>query len=348
MDIDVVDSLDDVDADAFDRLDSSAGAAGCYERTRQRGSDGRWRARYLRAVDGDRLVGMVPLYTATGGTWPDPAYDPGTWGLPDGTAAGCTADRSLLVGGYADLRSGLPVDDDLLAGSGPRTLLARIARLAAEEGRCLVLPYAYTRAKQALDRACEGAIGWTVLGREAHLRGVSEPGWEAAQRKPVRYNLRHDRALIAEAGLRVGILSWPQAEKAASLLIAEHNVRKGQPDHPEFVTMRNQQWDACPSVEFTVFAGRAGTAAGFVTGWVWRDELEIYEIGLRGEESPQRFALYLDLVFHQPIRFAQERGLRCIRLGPAAERAKAGRGAQFEDLYGGVLNMDETRRLAAG
>ena len=346
MDIDVVDSLDDVDADAFDRLDSSAGAAGCYERTRQREADGRWRSRYLRAMDRGRLAAVVPLYTATGGTWPDPAYDPGTWGLPDGAAGDCAVERSLLVGGYADLRTGLPVDADLLDGPGLRGLLAPIARLAAAEDRCLVFPYVYPRARRALDRACDGAIAWTVLGREAHIRGVSEPGWEAAQRKPVRYNLRHDRALIAEAGLRVGILSWPQAEKPASQLIAEHNLRKGRPDHPEFVRMRNQQWDSCASVEFTVFAGRAGPAAGFVTGWVWRDELEIYEIGLRGEEGPQRFALYLDLVFHQPIRFAQERGLRGIRLGPAAERAKAGRGADFEDLYGGVLNARETRRLA--
>ena len=134
----------------------------------------------------------------------------------------------------------------------------------------------------------------------------------------------------------------------ASALIAEHNIRVGRFDHPEFVKLRSRRWQDCPGVEFLVFAAESGALTGYVTGWVWRDELAVYEIGLPGPQSPQRLACYLELVFRLPIQLAQQRGLRMVRLGAAAERIKAGRGAVFHELFGGVLNVVATKQLAGG
>ncbi|MEO6703635.1 MAG: hypothetical protein ABI140_14435, partial [Jatrophihabitantaceae bacterium] len=229
-----------------------------------------------------------------------------------------------------------------------RTLLAAIAEVAAEQGRGLAFPYLFTEDRQLIDEATGGTVSWALLGREGQLLGVSEPGWEGSQRRPVRYNLRHDRELIGAAGVRSVVLGWPELETPASELIAEHNVRLGRFDHPEFVKLRNRQWDECESVEFLVFAGSAGRATGYVTGWIWRDELAVYEIGLGGEQGADRLAVYLDLVFAQPIRLAQQRQLRTVRLGPAAERVKAGRGAVLHELHGGLLAAPDTRKLADG
>lgn len=348
MQIAVVDRIDDIPAADFDRLDRSAGAAGSYQRTRQRQADGRWRCRYLRATDDGRLTALIPLYTAAGDSWPDPAYDPGSWPLPAGAAGGCVASRCLLVGSYADLRTGLPVEAGRRGCRELRDLLEPIARLAAAEDRCLVFPYLFGDARHALDKASDGNIDWALLGREAQLRGISEPGWESRLPRPVRYNLRHDRSLIAAAGVRSSVHPWAEVEQQASEFIAKHNAGKGRFDHPEFVKLRNRQWDACPDVELLVFAAHSGPVSGFVTGLVWRDQLEIYEIGLRGEPGKQRLAGYLDLVFRQPLELARARGLTDIRLGPAAERIKAGRGAVFENLYGGVLHARDTELLAGG
>ena len=348
MDIAVIDSIADVAAADFDRLDAAAGAVGSYQRILQREVDGRWQARYLRCLDGDRLTALIPLYTAQGTRWPDPVYDPAGWPLPDSEHEGLEVGSCLLVGSNADLLTGLPVVDELRRPAALRELLTAIARLAADESRGLAFPFFYGDARQAVDRATAGAVSWASLGREGRLEGVDDPGWEASRSRPVRYNLRHDRKLIEAAGIQSSIRTWSEVETPASELIAEHNVRAGGFDHPEFVKLRGQRWDNCPGVEFLVFVGESPDLSGYVTGWVWRDELAVYEIGLSGEDSPERLACYLELVFCRPLQLAQQRGLRRIRLGPTAERIKAGRGADFHELYGGVLDVVAAKHLAEG
>jgi len=346
VDIAVIDSIAEVDVADFERLDTSAGAVGSYQRVSQREADGRWQTRYLRCLDGDRLLALIPLYTAQGTSWPDPVYDPTGWPLP--ATEDCQADSCLLVGSNADLLTGLSVAAELREPEPLHELLVAIARLAADEGRGLAFPFCYPSARHALDRAGNGSIRWALLGREARLEGLDDPGWEAGLSRPARYNLRHDRALIEAAGIRSSIVDWAEVADPASELIAEHNVRVGMFDHPEFVKLRGQRWQDCPGVEFLVFTAESDTLTGYVTGWIWRDELAVYEIGLPGPESPERLACYLELVFRRPIELARQRGLRMLRLGPTAERIKAGRGAVFHELFGGVLDVVATQHLAGG
>lgn len=343
----VLDGIGAVPAADFDRLDSAAGAAGSYYRTLQREADGRWHTRYLRRTDGGRLTALLPLHTVAGRRWPDPAYDPGGWPLPDGWRADYSPAGCLLVGSFADLRTGFPVAEELREPRALRELLALLARLAAAEDRCLVFPYTLPAARQALTAATGDRIGWASLGREARLPGIAEPDWLSTVRADVRRNLRRDPKLIAAAGIRASRHSWPEVEELASVLIAEHNTAQGRFDHAEFVKLRNREWDACPGLELTVFGARSATVTGFVTAFVWQDQLELYEIGLRGEKGPERLAAYLDLVFQQPIRLARATGLTGIRLGVATEQVKASRGAVLHELSGGVLSLPDVRRLAA-
>jgi hypothetical protein len=346
MEIGIVERIADIPSKQFDLLDQSAGAASCYDRIRQKESDGRWRAIYLQCADNDCLTAAIPLYTCREREWPNPLYDPRTWELPQEVSENCTPGRYLLVGSYADLRSGLHVAHALRDSRHFRSILAAIARMAAEQDRGLIFPYVFTAAKTALTDAADGRIAWCLLGREARIRDVSDPAWESRLSRSVRYNLRHDKILIASAHLSRAECAWSDIEGTASELIANHNIRKGQPDHPEFVRMRNREWEECDAVELIVFTARSNLVSGVLTALVWNEDIELYEIGLDGEEGPDRRAAYLDLVFHQPISFAQSRKLRNIRLGPMAETPKAGRGAAFQDLYGGVLDTADTKRLA--
>jgi hypothetical protein len=323
----------------FDTLDRSAGAAGSLGRLRQVEQDGRWRTRYLRAVRESELVTAVPVYTSTGHAWPDTAYDPRNWGLAADLVQPLSADRCLVVGGAYDRRSSLPVRLDDPAGNVYDFLVAA-ARVAAVEGRALIFPYAYGRARRALDAAV-GGINWTILARESHFRDIGGPIGSR-----VRGVLRRDSRLIASAELEVSVASWADAEPVAAPLIAEHNRRMGAPDHPEFVKMRYRQWSECAGVELVVFSVAARSVAGVLTAIVWHDELELYEIGLPECPDTARLAVYLDLIFHQPLDFARRRGLRHMRAGTEAETPKHSRGAVFEDLFGGVLTIDQTNELA--
>jgi hypothetical protein len=346
--------LPELDADA---VDPSAGAAGSRARLQSAETDGRWRHRYVTSrstgaggeaeagAGGERLAALVPVYWAAGDAWPDPAYDPSGWPLPEVAAGGLgagdlAAGRCLLVGGVYDRRTALHVPDDpVLAWS----CLREVARIAAGSGRCLVFPFLYERARRLVDVTLGGRVRWCVLEREAQFLEVLRTGGEGAR---VRGVLRRDRRLIERAASSVTVVAWEDADEAVPELIAEHNVRLGRPDHPEFVRMRYARWAACEGVRVIVFDGRAGPLRGVLTALIWGDALELSEIGLPESDDPARLALYLDLLFHRPFAYARRYRLGAIRAGTAAHTPKASRGAGFEPLYGGVLEAETTRQLA--
>lgn len=346
MDIDLTGHIAGIAEEQFDRLDPDVGVLGCYTRVKLREADGRWRVTYVRAVEAGTLKAAVPLYASRMTDWPDPAYDPANWGLPPTVSQGCTAARCLVVGSFEERCSALHVERSAREPGQLRQILAAIARTAASQDRHLSFPYFSSGAADALSAAAYGRIAWAPLGPEAIIRGLSDPGWEASLPKRIRYNLRHDRELIEAAAIIGGHCSWAEAEDTASELIAKHNVKHGHIDHPEFVRARQRLWTGFPQAEHFVFTVRSPAVTGVEVAVVWRDELDLREMGLAGEEGPERRAAYLDLAFHQPIRFAQSRGLRLIRFGMEAGKVKAGRGAVLQDLYGGVMTVADARRFA--
>lgn len=346
MRLDVIEHIEEVGREQFDALDDQAGAAGCYERISQREADGRWRASYVCWSDDGAVKAVVPLYSCRGKAWPDPAYDPSTWDLPSEIAGEFSDGRALLLEGCADRRSGLHVAEPYRSGDQVRGMLVAAARVAAGRGCGIAFPYMFPQAQRTLSEAAKDAITWSLLGREARLSGVSDPAWEERQNSRVRYVLRRDRRLMTQAGVTATALAWSAVQESACELIAAHNLRKGQRDHPEFVRMRHREWDECPGVELVAFTATAGRVAGVLTALVWTTELELYEIGLSGDEGAERLAAYLALLFHEPMKFARSRGLHNIRAGTAATIPKTARGATLRNLYGGVLGAADTKKAA--
>jgi hypothetical protein len=342
----LTDTIECLSPREFDSLDERAGAAGCYHRLRQRESDGRWNVRYAVRKIGTTPVAAVPGYTRLGTGWPDPDYDIRGWQLPDDLApAQLTSDRCLFVGGCADLRSGLHIGPAARTEPSARAVLSTLARTAAEREQCLVFPYVFAPDRELLVRATSGSTVWTSLGCESRFPDVLDPNREDRIGARVRGVLRRDARLIAAAGVRTEVCAWADVPDAAEL-IAAHNIGKGSPDHPEFVALRHEQWAACESVEVVVFTASSGAARGVLSALVWSRQLELYEVGLTGREGPDRLAVYLDLLFHQPMRFAREQGLTTIRAGLAAEVPKRSRGAVTHHVSGGILGKAATLRLA--
>ena len=345
-DIDIVDSIADLRPDVFDALNRSAGAAGSYQRMLQLEGDRRWRVRFARMRRRGQLEAVVPLFTCPGPAWVDPVYDPGTWGFPADSFESAP-DEVMLVGGCADLRTALHVDSRAIP-KRVGELLVRTAELAVSEDRFLAFPYVYEDARRTISEATEGMTSWTHLGNEAKFMDTHLPDREQHLSSRVRGVLRRDRRTIADYGFDTGVSTWGETHDEALHLIATHNVAKGQTDHTEFVRMRHDQWDRCEGVEVVTFTLASDTIRGVLTALVWSGELELYEVGLTGEAGPERMAAYAELLFHQPLAFAVEHGLRSIRAGLAAETPKSSRGAMFSELSGGVLLRDETRKLADG
>ncbi|WP_062437249.1 hypothetical protein [Herbidospora daliensis] len=308
-------------------FDPDAGAAGAPARLLGVEADGRWRCSYVAAESAGGLDALVPLYRPAGRVWPDRAYTPDPEIAPV---------RCLLVGGVYDRRTALHLPAHLA-----REGLRAAARIAVEEDRCLVFPFLYDRARRMVDAATGGRVRWAVVAHEARFT-LGEPP------SRVRGVLRRDRRLIERAATAVSVVPWRDADPATAGLVAAHNLRMGAFDDAEFVRLRHDQWAACEGVEVIVFDGRAGPHRGVLTALVWRGGLELHEIGLPPSDDPARLALYLDLIHHRPHAYARAHGLTAIRAGTAARTPKASRGAVFEPLHGGVLDAENTRRLARG
>jgi inosine-uridine nucleoside N-ribohydrolase len=341
--------LPDLQPAAFD---PDAGAAGTRARLLTVETDGRWQRRYVAAesASGGQAAGngatglaaLLPVYWPAGRSWPDPAYAPAGWPIPDLSAAEVTPDRCLLVGGVYDHRTALHLPDDVTLA---RNALREVARMAVESDRCLVFPFVHARARRILDAATGGRIRWGVLEHEARFHNVLQAEGTTAR---VRGVLRRDRRIIERAATTASVAPWQDAAPQAAGLIAEHNLRLGRLDDPEFVRMRYTQWADCAGVRVIVFDARAGSQHGVLTALVWQDTLELLEIGLPPSDDPARLALYLDLIFHRPHAYARENRLNTIRAGTAARTPKASRGAAFEPLHGGVLDSENTEWLARG
>lgn len=322
-----------IGADSFSALDNSLGAAGDFHRLRQHEVDRRWQTRYLCATSADLPYAVIPMYRCLTKMWPDPQYDPARWRLPPGVADGCTPAQSVLVGGFTDLRSALHISGD--AGPGlARRVLTEAVRI--EPGRALVFPYLYAHDKDIVDQALPGAVAWTRLAREAHFEGIADPRREERLGSRVRGVLNHDRKLIEQEGVVTGCEEWDAVAEQASAAISDHNNRHGYPDHPVFVRTRHDQWADCDGVRIIVLTATCRDISGVLTALLWQDELELREVGINGVPGRQRLAVYVSLLFQQPLLLAAAHGVRAIRCGILAEKPKASRGAVFRDLYGGV------------
>lgn len=349
LEIGILTSLAEADPAGFNRLDPGGGAMCCHGHTLIREHDGRWRARYLRCLDErGELAALIPLYTSAAETWPDPAYDPASWDFPEGGYdGGLTPATALLVGGRSDLRSSLHVRADLLASAQLRRVLAYLSALAAGEGRGLVLPYLPPAAREALDRAADGRIAWTRLGRAAWLRGVTEPDWTARIGAHARATLRKDELLFQAVPMTARTPPWAEIEDLAYEMFAEHNLSLGSPDHPEIARLRAREFQDCGEVEPVAFTCASENVFAVMGALVWQDELVLNEIGIRGTgRDRERLAVYLKLVFHESVRYARARGLRDVMLGMKAAAPKSSRGCVFEDVYGGVIGVEDTEKLA--
>ncbi|WP_020122433.1 hypothetical protein [Streptomyces canus] len=351
MAISFTSAVADFDQKQFDALDRTAGFASSYTRLLQKEQDPRWISRYLWWAEDDRLRAAIPVYRSRMSSWPDPRYDPRSWGLPDGAGDDCTPRASLLVGGCGDRRTGLHVDVESRTPDTLRSLLVELARFAADEDRCLVFPYMHADARNALDAATDDRITWVELPREAHVFGLADPEWENRLPRRVRRTLRQDRRRIAATPVTDGVagggaLSWDEARPWAAELISRQHTAKGDPEPPEFVDFRYSDLQENPDVDVIVFTARSPTLRGVATAVVWADEMEVCEFGLSGENDEEHLAVYISVGFHQPFQYAQARGINHLRYGRTSEAPKAIRGAVFTENSNGVLGIDETKRLA--
>lgn len=318
--VEVVDTLGAVGADELFALDDTAGAVCSRGRLLQHEGDPRWPARYVVARDGGRLVAAVPIYLGFGTQWSDSTNQPADWGYPGPGAP--VQEESALVGGRLEVRGSLRTCDD------PEVLRAVGEACRAQvRGREVFFGY-FDERQQRLAEAMFGPVEWLVEYPDYDYPREVIHGALADLPADVRHTITAGQRKIAQLGIKATVQPWSAYEGDGEKLIADHNNRKGTPDHPALAGYRLDQWDECDEVTVYLAHATMGDDEGVISLLAYRDELQIYEIGLPEGEGPARRTLYASLIFDEPRRLAQELGLSTIRAGLGADLAKKIRGAR--------------------
>lgn len=316
--VEVADSLDRVGADELFALDGTLGAPGSRGRLVQHTGDPRWVARYVLARDGDRLVAAVPVFLGHGTEWSDQIHQPSDWGHPGVPVQ----EKSALVGGRLEIRCSLRVADD------PDVLLAVGEACRSElSGREVFFGY-FDQRQQRLADVMFGPVQWLIQYEDFDYPEQVVLGDVADLARDVRQNIRADERKVAAFGIETTVVPWSEYTGTACELIAAQNKRKGMVDHAALVRYRLDLWDECDEVTVHVAHATMGNDEGAVSLLAFRDELEVYEVGLPEGDGPCRRTLYSCLTFAEPRRLARELGLTKVRSGLGAGVPKKMRGAQ--------------------
>ncbi|MGI8666660.1 MAG: GNAT family N-acetyltransferase [Jatrophihabitans sp.] len=296
--------------------------------------------RYLVASEGDRLLGLLPVYllelAAAGHYRPRLAF--GNSDEPAGPIA--------VLGGRAGYTTGWMLG----AEPGRRAsvlaaLLTEAAALAAGSGAELITAQYLPAAEAAL--LCQ--TGWAdpaeVIAHSAlaqlELPGTGFADYLATLPSSHRSTVRRDLARFARSGFT---LSYGRLSEALSygpeLLAAVAAKHGGQPDVDRMRRAMVEQAAGLDEVSTVVTAAPAGgRPAAFSLSYTQADTLFVRLAGLdhaRAEAS----GAYFVTTYYEPIRLAYQLGLRRVHVGIASYRPKVLRGAALAPLYGILRRSD--------
>lgn len=306
-------------------------------------ADPRWVSRILTVDSNERCVAAAILHRLRDG-----AKLPKDFMEQMSVVADHMITRTLFLGGfYRGLGGGVACAGESV--TDPLTWLRLIteqARATAEEEECHLAAIAVPD-----DQLGAVLSGW---GRAAvvfqggfwptmDLNGArSREEFSARQSRRVQRLLNSDDISVRESGLVTTEqpLTTSLIQEAAPLIsvVAQNN---GLDLPARLAAFRLEQWSSIPGDYFAfVTRDEAGALLGASFGRIRDRVLQMADIGMRTPFWARR-ALYSQLMFSEPLRYACEHGLISVELGGGHPDAKALRGATIVPLW--TIIDDETR-----
>lgn len=315
------------EASYFDELDNDIGPVGSCARLLSLENDSRWEVRYHKFTHSGDPVAVVPVYRRRTKDWLNPLYTPDFPGQQDSPVP---PRLCAMVGGRDGLLSSLHVREDARQLDVYRSILSKLSAAYREQGMRLYFPHFRVPELDLISAASDAPLWRKLTGEDARLDRLFGE-WQDLRKKQ-RATLRRDAVDSARLGLETAVCSWVEAADYAAPLIAGHHQAKGSPEHSLLVDRRIKQWEQCPEFEVMIFTARAKDVRGVLVALIWRDWMELLDIGLSPGHSEARRCVYAQLIAHLPAATGKERGLKKLRVGMTARMAKAVRGAFFFDV----------------
>ncbi len=356
VDVSPVERLDELGEAVWTRLAAGHGLFASYRHLRRLETKPGLTTRYLVASSHGRPVGALPTYELTKAANPNAYHDPVR---QLGAACGLTTAREhwfpfLLGAGRGALGGCLPIAAD---ASRPEVVVASLleAFLALAEGRPCGLEYLEPAAMRWLAPLLPAgaAVVYALPDFQIATSSMTDDGYVESLGKQRRSLVSRERRRFLRAGYTLRHVALVEALDAAPGLIANVQEAHGtRPDPDGVEQMLRAAVDELGDAARALVAFRDGDPqpVAVVTYNVGDGELHAWVWGCDRNRMGGH-AEYFNMGIHELLIHARELGLRVLRLGAAATRAKAVRGARplprFHVLFPADLGSPDRARLRA-
>jgi hypothetical protein len=318
----------------FDDLDHDLGPGGSCGRLLALEGDRRWVVEYHKFSSGGEPAAVVPVYRRRPRSWPNSFFTPDF-----GDAAGVPGtDECLLVGGRDGLNPSFHVREQMRTPEVYSEIVAAIVGSCGQKIRYLYFPCFRKSELDLIGASAAVSLRRVPIGEDARLDRLFGD-WDKDLRTRHRKTLRRDVVAAERLGVRTAACSWREGREVAVPLIVEHNQRMGNVDRPDLVDFRIRQWEGQDGVRVLVYKAWTRSVMGVLAATVWRDWMELREIGMSVGDGEERRCVYAQLIAHLPVETGREMGLRRLGAGFSARRPKAQRGAFFLEVESGLLRV---------
>jgi hypothetical protein len=256
-----------------------------------------------------------------------------------GVQAPADAREWALIGGGTGFASGCLIRANVgsdIAETVRRRLVLAAFTAARDEGLFPVSLYVRNCEIDAFRTESTGPPLLISQSADLHITADSYEAHIAAEKRPARQTLRRDRRDAQAMGLELREVPPAEVIGLASPMICSNKQKHGILDHPRLAAYRLQQWLAATEGPCVAFLAAIGDGAPIAITFASVDRsaklLEVYELGLSGEES-SRHAAYVQAMIHGPIKYAIRAQLRRIELGLEAAVPKRARGAHLAPVW---------------
>jgi len=323
-------SLGEVDPTRWDRLAAPAGFYLSHPWLQSVEGDASARAEYLLAVEGDALLGALPVYDVE--TEHNDFYRPAS--LVDGRWRG----RYLLAGARRGYANGVLTEPGLAPARRRAVLEALLAALRARVTARRVdgALFLYLDTPGAACLSALDATGRPLL--TAATTALDLPGRDFADylgSRPGRNRtmVRKELAAFARSGLTAGEERLADCWEEAAPLLAQVQARYGHPAEVAHLRALLGRQAAALDRYAVVFSARdGGRLVGFSLLYAWGDGLYERMVGFDYARLRDAFE-YFNLAVYQPLAYAYRHGLRRLDFGRESYEAKVLRGAHVRPLW---------------
>lgn len=289
-------------------------------------------------VPGYGPTGLVPVYDNP--PMINPLYHPNHLlrEIPPGVIPSSPSSALAFAGALSGYHADIPTVTSIPEERAVEAVLAEVRQIG-HACPLLILPYLTSRAAGLLSAFSDVTVLFEGVDAWLDVPACSFAEYLESLRSYTRSMVRGDLDAFSRAGLSVAVERLGTCADRFAELVAESWRKYGASATPgEVLDYLNVIAEVFIGDAIMFTARREGVLVGGALGLRHRDVIYIREVGFDYPATTGAHA-YFALLFHAPIIFAADLGIRRIHLGLSVDLTKRTRAALVEPVWTALLNV---------